>query len=221
MKIIAIVAVTWLAQGCFWPSTPPGRPQSIPDIVPGEDMKYESSSYQTGVDGDGATYNSYASAKYRGRELTQNEFSMLVDPEFPAKAKQYDSLRSACLRGNILKYPAVFAAIAGVVAYPSLDGRTDRTTQILVSGGLVAGGAVLGALSYFLGGNRCTEANELSATIGAERFDDTNVLGTSAGETEVEKFNERYGIKKPPTDAPPADEPPADAPPADDPPASE
>lgn len=209
MRIAVIFVMTGFVHGCFWASTPPSRPQSVPEIVPGEEMTYESSSFQTGVDGDGPTYGHQASAKYRGRELTQNEFSMLVDPSYVEKAKKYDELRSACSRANVLKYVAAFAVIGGVVAYPSLDGKVDNTTRILVSGGLVVGGLAVGALAYFTGGNRCGAASELGDTIGATRFDDTNLLGSFAGQLDVDKFNERYGIKKP-TEPTPTDDVPAE-----------
>jgi len=216
MRFAIVVVVGLFLPGCLWGFPPRSRPQSVPEIKEGEEMTYETSDFQTGVDGDGQTFGHTATAKYRGRELTQNEFSMLVDPDYVTKAKKYDALRSACFRGNVFKYISAFTIIAGVVAYPSLDGRTDDTTRILVSGGLVVGGLAIGALAYFGGGHRCAEANELEATIGAERFDDTNLLGTYAGQREVDAFNERYGLKKKaaPTEDTPSD-PPQD-PPADE-----
>lgn len=215
MRMAIVLVVGMFLPGCLWGFPPRSRPQSVPAIVPGEEMTYKSSDFQTGVDGDGPTYGHYATGTYRGRELTQNEFQMLVDPDYPAKAKKYDSMRSACFRGNVFKFIAAFTVIGGVVSYPSLEGRTDDTTRTIVAGSLIVGGLAIGGLAYFIGGNQCAEVNELAATMGAERFDDTNLLGTFASEREVEKFNERYGIKKPAsTDEPPADSP-AD-PPADE-----
>ena len=71
-------------------------------------------------------------------------------------------------------------------------------------------------MAYFIGGNRCAEANDFGDKFGAERFDDTNLLGSLAGQREVEKFNERYGLKKKaapevnPTEDPPSEDPPAE-----------
>lgn len=194
MQRLLYVVLISVVSGCFFDAPPPRTPSSVPDIVPGEDIKYSEFSYQNGVDVDGPTYSHSKTAEYRGRELTQYEVQMLVDPEYPKKIENYNRLRSACARGNVFKWLAAAAIIGGALTYPSLDGRVDNPTRGIIAGGIVAGGVLLGGIAYFAGGLKCDAAIEAGEVLGASEFNSTSLFAFSG--TLVDDFNRRFGSKK-------------------------